>query len=199
MSQNKPFVLFCLGPPGSGKGTQCAKIVDEFSFIHLSAGDCLREAMSRKDETSDLIDSYIREGLIVPVEITVSLLKKKMQEHGWNDKYFLIDGFPRNKNNLDGWQKIIPDTDVNVIGCLFLNCDDNIVVERLLHRGETSGRVDDNEETIVKRLKVYHEETTPIIEYFKNSNKCFTVDTTGSIESVWEELKKLFKEKIISS
>lgn len=199
MSDKLPSVIFCLGPPGSGKGTQCAKIVDEFSFIHLSAGDCLREAMSRKDETSELIDSYIREGLIVPVEITVGLLKKKMQDHGWGGKHFLIDGFPRNQNNLEGWHKILPETEVNVIGCLFLSCEDDIVVERLLHRGETSGRVDDNRETIVKRLKVYHEETTPIIQHFENSNKCFTVDATRSIDSVWEDLKKLFKEKIISS
>lgn len=192
-------MVFCLGPPGSGKGTQCAKIVKEFSFIHLSAGDCLREAMSRKDETSELIDSYIREGLIVPVEITVGLLKKKMQDNGWGGKYFLIDGFPRNQDNLEGWNKILPETEVNVIGCLFLSCEDDIVVERLLHRGETSGRVDDNKETIVKRLKVYHEETTPIIRHFESSKKCFTVDATRSIDSVWDDLKKLFKEKIVSS
>lgn len=199
MNQNKPSIVFCLGPPGSGKGTQCANIVNEFSFIHLSAGDCLREAVSKKDETSELIGNYIKEGLIVPVEITVSLLKKKMQDYGWNDRYFLIDGFPRNQNNLDGWYKIVPDNEVNVIGCLFLDCDDEIVVNRLLHRGETSGRVDDNKETIIKRLKVYHEETTPVIEHFKSFNKCFTIDATGSVDSVWEDLKKLFRERIISN
>ncbi|KAH8740320.1 UMP kinase [Cryptosporidium ryanae] len=190
----RPLVIFCLGPPGSGKGTQCARIVEEYSFIHLSAGDCLREALENKDETSKLIDSYIREGLIVPVEITVGLLKKKMQLHGWNRGKFLIDGFPRSRNNLDGWLRIMPESEINVIGCLFLNCDDEIAVERLLHRGETSGRVDDNKETIVKRLRVYHEETTPIIDYFKNVNKCFSVDASSSIETVWGEIKKVLGE-----
>ncbi|KAF7457614.1 UMP-CMP kinase [Cryptosporidium felis] len=197
MSRAKPSVVFCLGPPGSGKGTQCTKIVDEFSFVHLSAGDCLREALSRKDETSELIDSYIREGKIVPVRITVELLKKKMEAHGWHDRHFLIDGFPRNQDNLDGWYSIMPDSEVNVIGCLFLSCADDVVIERLLHRGETSGRVDDNRETIAKRLKVYHEETTPIIERFNKSGKCFSIDTTGSIESVWADVKKLFEETIL--
>ncbi|KAK6587914.1 UMP kinase [Cryptosporidium xiaoi] len=188
----RPLVIFCLGPPGSGKGTQCSRIVGEYSFIHLSAGDCLREALANKDETSELIDSYIREGLIVPVEITVGLLKKKMQLYGWNNGRFLIDGFPRSRDNLDGWFRIMPESEVNVLGCLFLNCSDEIVVERLLHRGETSGRVDDNKETIVKRLRVYHEETTPIIEHFKNVNKCFSVDASSSIEAVWEEIKQVF-------
>ncbi|KAJ1605077.1 P-loop nucleotide (UMP) kinase [Cryptosporidium canis] len=197
MSQKLPSVIFCLGPPGSGKGTQCAKIVKEFSFIHLSAGDCLREAMERKDETSELIDSYIREGQIVPVEVTVGLLKKKMQEHGWNDKYFLIDGFPRNRDNLEGWYRIVSDAEVNVIGCLFLDCNDEIVMDRLLRRGETSGRADDNKETIIKRLKVYHQDTIPIIEHFEGLNKCFTVDAARPIDSVWEDLEKLFRERIV--
>mgnify|MGYP002507556278 CR=1 FL=1 len=196
-SVGKPSVIFCLGLPGSGKGTQCARIVDEFSFIHLSAGDCLREALSRDDETSKLIDHYIREGMIVPVEITVELLKKKMMSCGWSDKYFLIDGFPRNKNNLDGWNKILPDTQVNVIGCLFLSCQEEVAINRILHRGETSGRSDDNRETAAKRLKVYYEETTPIINHFKELGKCFPVDTGGSIEDVWAEVKKLFEDQII--
>ena len=198
MTKKKPAVLFCLGPPGSGKGTQCERIVEHYSFIHLSAGDCLREAQTNNDDTSKLIDHYIREGLIVPVEITIKLLRKKMQEHGWYDNYFLIDGFPRNQDNMKGWFDNVSSDEVEVLGCLFLNCPDDIVVERLLKRGETSGRTDDNKETIVKRLKVYHEETMPIVKYFKEINKCFTIDASPPIDEVWKTVRTSIEETIYS-
>lgn len=104
MSSEKPKVVFVLGGPGAGKGTQCSKIVDRFQFTHLSAGDLLREERAREgSEFGQLIEDYIRNGKIVPVEVTCSLLENAMKSSG--KSRFLIDGFPRNQDNLDGWNR----------------------------------------------------------------------------------------------
>lgn len=105
--EKKPRVVFVLGGPGAGKGTQCAKLVDEFGFVHLSAGDLLRRERDSGSEKAELIKSYIKEGQIVPVAITVGLIKSEMQTQMKDGKFvFVIDGFPRNYDNLTGWQEV---------------------------------------------------------------------------------------------
>jgi len=104
--EKKPQVVFILGGPGAGKGTQCQKIVEEFSFVHLSAGELLREEKKSGSKDADLINRCMSEGKIVPVEITIKLLKKAMEMNVEKGKYlFLIDGFPRNEDNWNGWNK----------------------------------------------------------------------------------------------
>lgn len=106
MSGQKPVVVFVLGGPGAGKGTQCERISKEFGFKHISAGDCLREERQKPNSKyGPLIEEHIREGLIVPVAITCALLREKMNNYGWEGGRFLIDGFPRNADNVDGWSK----------------------------------------------------------------------------------------------
>jgi len=105
----KPYVLFVLGGPGSGKGTACTRLVEEKGFIHLSAGDLLRAEKSSGSKNAELINNYIVNGQIVPVEITVNLIKDAMKAKGWEKKRFLVDGFPRNKDNLDGWESVMGD------------------------------------------------------------------------------------------
>ena len=100
---SKPMVFFVLGGPGSGKGTQSLKLAKEHGFVHLSAGDLLREEKNSGSETASMINTYIKEGKIVPGEVTVGLIKKVIEKNGWNQNKYLIDGFPRNKENLDIW------------------------------------------------------------------------------------------------
>ena len=95
ISDDKPVVFFVLGGPGSGKGTQCAKLKEKYNFVHLSAGDLLRDEAKSGSETAALIASYQKEGKLVPGDITVQLFQKAMKAEGWNKKKFLIDGFPR--------------------------------------------------------------------------------------------------------
>ncbi len=137
----RPNVLFVLGGPGAGKGTQCERLVKECGFVHLSAGDLLRAERKSGSAHGDLIAKYILDGRIVPVEITVSLLAKAMAESGRTR--FLIDGFPRNENNFEGWKAVMGDS-VDVEGVLFYDVDDETRLDRLLERGKTSGRTDDN-------------------------------------------------------
>ncbi|MCP9256796.1 Deoxycytidylate kinase [Dirofilaria immitis] len=162
-----PKVVFILGPPGCGKGTQCMKLEKNFGLKHLSAGELLRAERKREDSKfGQLIESHIRNGTIVPVEITCKLLENAMNDSPLA-KVFLIDGFPRNQNNVEGWERIMI-SKAKVLFVLCLDCPDDICVKRCLSRNE--GRSDDNEESLRKRIKTYHTQTIPIIEHYKVQN-----------------------------
>ncbi|ENN77885.1 hypothetical protein D910_05855 [Dendroctonus ponderosae] len=187
-----PNVVFVLGGPGAGKGTQCQKIVEHFGYVHLSAGDLLREERNKPgSQYGELIETYIKEGKIVPVEITCSLLERAIEESG--KKNFLVDGFPRNQNNLDGWNKVMADK-VNLQFVLFFDCPLEICTARILKRGATSGRVDDNIESLKKRFNTYSTETKPIIEHYAKQNLVKTIDATRPAEEVYKEVESLFRK-----
>ncbi|KAF0690366.1 Aste57867_18201 [Aphanomyces stellatus] len=182
-------VLFVLGGPGSGKGTQCAKIVAKFGFVHLSAGDLLREERASGSPNGEMIDRMIREGAIVPVKVTLDLIRKAMIASGRD--LFLIDGFPRNFDNLQGWEAEM--ADVDVAGVLFYDCPEEEMERRLLERGKTSGRTDDNIEAIRKRFKTYLESTMPIIEHFATQNKVFRLSAIPPPDEVFQETEKVIE------
>ncbi|EER06491.1 conserved hypothetical protein [Perkinsus marinus ATCC 50983] len=189
-----PSVVFVLGGPGAGKGTQCDLIEKEYGYVHLSAGDLLREERNREgSEYGDLIEKYIREGAIVPVEITVNLLKRAMEQRDWEHGKFLIDGFPRNEDNLDGWERVLGGK-VDEKFCLFFDCPEGVMEKRLLSRGKTSGRSDDNLESIRKRFRTYEADTMPIIVRFKAKGKERRVNADRSVEEVWFDVKNIFEK-----
>ena len=129
-NQDKVLCFFVLGGPGSGKGTQCANLVNNHGFIHLSAGDLLREERDSGSPEAELINGIILEGKIVPGDITINLIKKAMKNRGWNNKKFLIDGFPRNDENQSGWVQIMGD-DVDMRFVLFLDCSEEVMIDRI--------------------------------------------------------------------
>lgn len=188
-----PKVVFVLGQPGAGKGTQCQRIVQNFGYVHLSAGDLLREERAKPDsEYGELIETYIREGKIVPVEITCSLIDKAIQKSG-KDK-FLVDGFPRNQNNLDGWTRTMSDK-VNLQFVLFFDCPLDVCAERCLSRGAAgSGRSDDNLESLKKRFDTYLNETKPIIDHYDKLNLVRKIDATRNVEDVFKDVQRIFTE-----
>ena len=188
-------VIFVLGGPGCGKGTQCGLLVERDEFVHLSAGDLLRAEQQTDSPDSELIKEYIKEGKIVPVEITCNLLVKAMQKEGMHKK-FLIDGFPRNENNLEGWESVMKERTekgqerAEVQQILFFELSEDIMLERIMKRAETSGRADDNEEAAKKRFTTFTEQTMKVIEYYDKKGMVFKVDATGSIEDIYQEVKK---------
>ncbi|XP_005993583.1 UMP-CMP kinase [Latimeria chalumnae] len=191
----KPLVVFVLGGPGAGKGTQCQLIVEKYGYTHLSAGDLLRAERRRPgSQFGDLIDNCIKEGKIVPVEITISLLERAMEETMAKDaqKYrFLIDGFPRNEDNVQGWKKNM-DAKANVSFVLFFDCSNEVCIERCLQRGQHSGRVDDNQKSLEKRIQTYLESTKPIIDLYEKQGKVKKIDASKSVEEVFAEVQKVF-------
>ncbi|XP_005178088.3 UMP-CMP kinase [Musca domestica] len=191
MSEEKPKIVFVLGGPGAGKGTQCAKIVDRFGFVHLSAGDLLREERAREgSEVGALIEDYIRNGKIVPVEVTCSLLEAAMNKSDKNK--FLIDGFPRNQDNLDGWNRQMSEK-VDFQFVLFFNCSEDVCVDRCLSRGKSgSGRSDDNMESLKKRIQTYNNDSLPIIKHFEELGKVKQIDASPSSDEVFSKVEEVF-------
>lgn len=180
-------VFFILGGPGVGKGTQCeiiSKALDS-NFIHLSAGDLLRAERNRPDSIyAPIINHHIKQGTIVPSQITIDLLKKAMQSSDSNSD-FLIDGFPRNVDQGVAFEnQIKPCT-----GLLFFDCPEEILIDRLLLRARTSGRDDDNIEAIRKRLITYRQETLPVFDHYANQHKLHKINCNQDVQSVTENVK----------
>ncbi|XP_021748458.1 UMP-CMP kinase 3-like [Chenopodium quinoa] len=186
-SGKKVTVIFVLGGPGSGKGTQCTNIVQNFGYTHLSAGDLLRAEIKSGSENGTMIQNMIKEGKIVPAEVTIKLLQKAIQESG-NEK-FLIDGFPRNEENRASFESI---TGIVPEIVLFFDCSEEEMEKRLLNRNQ--GREDDNIETIRKRFKVYMESSLPVIQYYGNLGKVRRIDAAKPIDVVFEEVKAIFEK-----
>ncbi|KAK4488578.1 hypothetical protein RD792_004344 [Penstemon davidsonii] len=184
-TNKKVTVIFVLGGPGSGKGTQCANIVEKFGYTHLSAGDLLRAEIKSGSENGTMIQNMIKEGKIVPSEVTIKLLQRAIEENG-NDK-FLIDGFPRNEENRAAFESV---TGIEPEFVLFFDCSEEEMERRLLSRNQ--GREDDNIETIRKRFNVYMESSLPVIEYYKSKGKVRKIDATKPIEEVFETVKAIF-------
>ncbi|KAJ6675154.1 UMP-CMP KINASE [Salix viminalis] len=183
--QETTVVVFVLGGPGSGKGTQCPKIVEHFGFTHLCAGDLLQAEIESESENGTMIHNFKKEGKIVPSEITVKLLQQAMQQS--DNNRFIIDGFPRNEENRAAFENIVK---IKPEFVLFFDCPEEELTRRILNRNQ--GRVDDNIETIGKRLKVYFESTLPVINYYNSKGKVQKIDAQRSVNEVFEDVKSVF-------
>ncbi|XP_057749007.1 UMP-CMP kinase isoform X2 [Arachis stenosperma] len=181
-----PFITFVLGGPGSGKGTQCIKIVETFGFKHLSAGDLLRREMVSNSEYGSMILNTIKEGRIVPSEVTVKLILKEMESS--DNHKFLIDGFPRSEENRIAFEKI-SGAEPDVV--LFFDCPEDVMVKRVLSRNQ--GRIDDNIDTIKKRLKVFEALNLPVIDYYAKKGKVHRINAVGTVDEIFEQVRPVFK------
>ncbi len=194
MSEDKYKVIFIVGPPGVGKNTQCDKLVEKYKFIHLGAGDLLRAESKKDTEDGKLINSLISQGKIVPVKITCSLLKKAMDEAG-KKNIFLIDGYPRNQDNIDGWNEVFGEN-YKLITSIILGCDEEMLEKRLLQRAQHSGRSDDKVDVIKKRFKVYVEQSQPIEAKLKLMGPFIEVKADGTIDEVFQKIATQLDEKL---
>ena len=189
-------------------------MVEKYGFAHLSAGDLLREEVSllwpkfniaaissylfQRDsgsETAALINQCIVEGKIVPVEITCQLLKRGMEKQGWGAKRFLIDGFPRNQDNFDGWERVVGEY-VDMPFVLFMEADEETMISRIMERSKTSGRNDDNIEALRKRFATFRNESMPIITKYEGMGKVRRIDGLQPIDEVFAEVERTFKDYI---
>ena len=180
-------IVFVLGGPGSGKGTQCAHIAKEMGFMHISAGDELRKFVESGSSAAASIKQMMHEGKIVPYEVTLGLLQRAMDQSG--RQRFLIDGFPRALDQAFAFEK-------KICQCAFvlnLVLSDDEMRARLATRALTSGRDDDNEATVSKRLVTFHAQTEPVLQFYEQFHKVKNVDASGSIEAVWALVKPLFQ------
>ncbi len=189
-------VLFVLGGPGAGKGTQCARLVSGYGFTHLSAGDLLRAEQERPgSQFGDLIKDCIKNGAIVPMEVTVQLLENAMTEtisKSPSSKKFLIDGFPRKMDQALKFEEVVCPARL----VLFYDCPEAEMERRLLERGKTSGRADDNAESIRKRFRTFVETSMPVVDHYEKEGRVIKVDATATPEEVYKTTQKRLAEKL---
>ena len=181
------IVLF--GPPGSGKGTQAQNLIEKFNLKQISTGDLFRYNMKNNTELGELAKSYIDKGELVPDQVTIDMLTDELKKP-CDAQGFIFDGFPRTANQTEALEKIVKEilnSDINV--CLSLIVEDQVLVERLLKRGETSGRTDDsNKEIISNRIKEYYAKTAEVAELYKQQGKYVEVNGVGEIAVISEKL-----------
>lgn len=190
-ASNRPAVVFVLGGPGAGKGTFSARIVEQFGYKTISAGDVIRAERKRPgSEKAELIESRIKDGKLIPSDLTVSLIEDEMKRQGWGGKY-LIDGFPRSLENMEVWSTIIG-SKVDLKFTFLIECSEKVMEERLINRGKTSGRSDDNIETIRKRFNVFQEETIPVLRLLASKMETKKVNSDPGIDNVWSQVETIF-------
>ncbi|KAG7480467.1 hypothetical protein MATL_G00056330 [Megalops atlanticus] len=177
-------IIFVVGGPGSGKGTQCEKIVAKYGYTHLSTGDLLRAEVSSGSERGKQLSAIMGRGELVPLDTVLDMLKDAMIAKADVSKGFLIDGYPREVKQGEEFEKKIGPPDL----LLYIDAKAETMLKRLVKRGETSGRTDDNEETIRKRLDLYYKATEPVIAFYDGRGIVRKINAEASVDEVFEHV-----------
>lgn len=188
-------IIIC-GGPGSGKGTQSDLIIEKYNLAHFSTGDLLRSEIASGSELGKEINAYISEGNLIPDQMMVDLLVAEINKLSADCKGFILDGFPRTLGQAEALKETIEAGGKTIDLFIDLNVPNNVLIERLINRGKTSGRSDDNEETIKKRLKVYEEQTVCVSEFYKQQDKYVHIDGLGTIEEIFGRISQVLDTRI---
>jgi adenylate kinase len=181
----KNIVIF--GAPGSGKGTQSDKMIEKYGLNHISTGDVLRSEIKKGTELGKTAASYIDNGQLIPDDLMVSILAGVYDSFG-DHKGVIFDGFPRTIPQAEALKKMLDERGDKVAAMIELDVPEDELMKRLLLRGQLSGRADDNEETIKKRLVVYHSQTQPLIEWYKQEGLHHHIDGLGSLDRIFSDI-----------
>ena len=186
------IVLF--GKPGAGKGTQAEFLKDKYNLTHISTGDVFRYNIKNETALGKEAQTFINNGELVPDSLTIKMLQDEVEKNS-QSRGFLFDGFPRTIAQADALDAFLATKSWDVTATIALEADDEILVARLLERGKTSGRSDDqDEEKIRNRYQEYNEKTAPLIEYYQDQNKFYSVNGIGTVAEVTERLSVVVEE-----
>ena len=177
------------GAPGSGKGTQSERIVEKFGINHISTGDVLRAEIKNGTELGKTAKGYIDQGQLIPDELMIDILASVFDSFK-DSKGVIFDGFPRTIAQAGALKQMLADRGQAVSVMLDLDVPEDELMTRLIKRGQESGRVDDNEETIKKRLLVYHSQTAPLIDWYKNEGVYKHIQGLGTMDGIFADICK---------
>ena len=184
------FNLILFGPPGSGKGTQSEKLIARYGLKHLSTGDLLRNEIAAKTPLGLEAQRFMDKGQLVPDAVVIGMISSAL-DHNPQAKGFLFDGFPRTAAQAEALDKLLKQKSTSIAVMLALEVGEEELVKRLLKRGETSGRSDDTNETVIRaRITEYHNKTAVVADYYKTFNKVAMVKGEGTIDNIFNGLCK---------
>ncbi len=181
------FNIVIFGPPGSGKGTQSELIKNKYGLYHISTGDILREEIKNKTELGLIAEEYISLGNLVPDELIIDVLKDFLDKNK-GKKGYIFDGFPRTIQQGESLDILLRKRESSILAALNLEVEKNILIDRILKRGELTGRLDDNLETIQSRLDVYQKQTEPLKDFYKKQGKHISIKGSGTIDEIFERI-----------
>lgn len=182
----KNIVIF--GAPGAGKGTQSDKMIEKYGFGHISTGDVLRNEIKNGTALGKTAKGYIDNGQLIPDELMVDILAHVYDSFGSDHKGVIFDGFPRTTPQAEALKKMLQERGHKIAAMIELSVPEEELMARLINRGKESGRSDDNEETIKKRLNVYHTQTAPLIEWYKKEGVHHHVEGLGTVEEIFARI-----------
>jgi len=188
------IVIF--GAPGSGKGTQSERIVEKYGINHISTGDVLRAEIKNGTELGKTAKGYIDQGQLIPDELMIDILASVFDSFK-DSKGVIFDGFPRTIAQAEALKKMLAERGQDVSVMLDLEVPEDELMVRLIKRGKDSGRADDNEETIKKRLHVYHSQTSPLIDWYKNEKKYQHINGLGTMDGIFADICEAVDAKLL--
>lgn len=182
------IVIF--GPPGSGKGTQSENLIKKYQLEHISTGDLLRHEIQTNTQLGVLAKQHMDKGELVPDEVIIGMIDRFLDKNVGKVSGVIFDGFPRTVAQAEALKNLLSDYKTDVSVMLNLEVPDDELLTRLIERGKTSGRSDDNEETIKKRIEVYNSQTRPVIDFYKEDGKLADIKGVGAIDAIFADICK---------
>jgi len=180
--------LILFGPPGSGKGTQAENLIEKYGILHISTGDLFRYEMGNNTPLGIKAKEYMVKGELVPDEVTIGMLKNKVDANP-DVSGIIFDGFPRTIPQAEALDAFLQEKNTEVTALVALDVPDEELVKRLLNRGKSSGRADDNDEEIIRnRISIYKSETAQVFDYYAQNGKSKLIPGVGSIEEIFDRL-----------
>ncbi len=188
----KNIVIF--GAPGAGKGTQSDRIIEKYGLGHISTGDVLRSEIKAGSDLGRTAKAYIDQGQLIPDDLMISILAKVYDAFGPDHKGVIFDGFPRTIPQAEALKGMLADRGHEVAAMIELHVPEDELMKRLVERGKESGRSDDNEETIKKRLNVYHTQTAPLCDWYSQEGLHHEVNGLGDVERIFDDICKIIDQ-----
>jgi adenylate kinase len=191
--------LILFGPPGSGKGTQAAKLVAKYQLVHISTGDLFRFEMSNNTPLGQKAKAFMAAGQLVPDEVTIGMLKNKVVSHP-EAQGFIFDGFPRTIPQADALDNLLESLNSPILQLISLDVNEEEIVQRILKRGLDSGRVDDQNPAIIRnRIIEYREKTAPVFDFYDAQNKSVAISGMGKVDAIFDHVCEVIDEARVSA